>query len=138
MPFGGSGTGLLGGAHDRFAYQFSSYADSAFPPRVLRYRHVRGRPRVEDITRRFGARVRSDARRLLRAIRRAKAGEDDVRGVLAAYVADQYLLRRGRVGLREVSRALERGLLDGDHAWPYGTKYRGALLKFLRRTRYVR
>jgi hypothetical protein len=124
------------GQDDVFAYAFSSYADSAFPPLILRFRHAHGRARVDDVTSDFPARVRSDARRLLRVIRRAKAGESDVRGVLAAYVADEFMLRKGRVGLREVARAQHRKLLDGDHAWPYGSHYRRALLKFLRKNGY--
>jgi hypothetical protein len=119
------------GTDDAFAYAFTAYAGSARPPKVLRYaRAPDGLPVLKDVTRRFPKLIRSDARRLLRAIRRARRG-DDMRGFVAAYVADQYLLRRGRVGLRELDRARRRGLLTGPGG-PDGRAYRTALLRFLR------
>jgi hypothetical protein len=99
---------------------------------VLRYVHAAGGgPALRNVTRRFPRLVRADARRVLRVIREARRG-DDMRGFVAAYVADQYLLRRGRAGLREVDRAARRGLL----AETSRTTYRRALLRFLRRHGY--
>ena len=119
------------GTDDAFAYAFTAYALSARPVKVVRYaRGADGAPGTVDVTRKFPKRIRSDARRLLRIVRKAKRG-DDMRGVLAAYVADQYLLRRGRAGLREVDRARRRGLLAGGGG-PEGRAYRSALLRFLR------
>lgn len=120
------------GSDDAFAYAFTSYAGSARPPKLLRYRHGRdGLPGVVNVTRRFPRLIRSDAREVLKVIRRARRG-DDMRGFLAAYVADQYLLRRGRVGLREVDRAARHGLL----AESTRRTYRSALLRFLRKHGY--
>lgn len=128
---GGDGSIEMAGTDDAFAYAFTAYAGSARPPKVLRYaRGPDGLPVLKDVTRRFPKLVRGDARRLLRAIRRARRG-DDMRGFVAAYVADQYLLRRGRVGLRELDRAQRRGLLSGGGG-PDGRAYRRALLRFLR------
>jgi hypothetical protein len=128
---GGDGRFEMIGTDDAFAYAFTAYAGSARPPKVVRYAHgPDGLPVLKEVTRRFPKLVRSDARSLLRAIRRARRG-DDMRGVVAAYVADQYLLRRGRVGIRELDRARRRGLLSGIGG-PEGRAYRAALLRFLR------
>ncbi len=124
------------GTDDAFAYAFTAYAGSARPVKVLRYGHgADGLPLLKDVTRRFPKLIRADARRLLRTIRKARRG-DDMRGLVAAYVAEQYLLRRGRVGLRELDRAQRRGLLAGGGGQPEGRAYRRALLRFLREHGY--
>ena len=61
-----------------------------------------------DVTRAFPKLVRADASKLLKALRKARRG-DDVRGVLAAYVADQYLLGKGSVGTKEIDRQRRKG-----------------------------
>jgi subtilisin-like proprotein convertase family protein len=112
---------------DRFAYAFTSFAASVFPPRILRFDHGR----FVDVTRRFPAIVRRDAAKqygLYRALRRSK--DADVRGVLAAWLADQYLLGRGQAGWGVLLRAERRGEVD--------TAYLRKLRSFLRRTGYIR
>jgi hypothetical protein len=100
----GDGRLELVGADPRFSSVFTAFAASAFPPRVLQV--VQGAP--VDVTRRFPALVRADAKRRLRDLRAARRGAD-IRGVLAAYVADQYLLGRGSVGTAEVDRQHRKG-----------------------------
>ena len=61
-----------------------------------------------------------------------------MRGILAAWLADQYSLGRGRAGWRVLERAVRRGELghkfDG---WPVGKAYLRKLRAFLRRTGYA-
>jgi hypothetical protein len=100
----GDGRPELVGYDPRFSSVFTAFAASAFPPQVLQVQQGT----TVDVTRRFPSLVRADAKRRLRDIRRAKRGED-IRGLLAAYVADQYLLGRGSVGTREVDRQHRAG-----------------------------
>ena len=123
---------------DRFAYAFSAYAASFFPIRVWKFRQGR----MTDATRRFPALIARDARRLWREylrVRRMRAA--DVRGVLAAYLADKYLLREQAHGWRRLHAAYRRGELRGfgrHDAWPRGKRYLVALRRFLARMGYAR
>jgi hypothetical protein len=82
-----------------FSAAFTAFAASAFPPLVYQADHGK----LVDVTRKFPKLVRADAAGLLKDLRKARRG-DDVRGILAAYVADQYLLGKGSVGTREIDR----------------------------------
>jgi hypothetical protein len=119
----GDGRPELVGADPVFSGAFTAYAASAFPPMVLQVE----RGATVDVTRRFPALIRADAKARLRDLRKARKG-DEVRGILAAYVADQYLLGRGAKGtaevdhqrrLKRVSAAFKRQLLKQLHAWHY-------------------
>jgi hypothetical protein len=119
----GDGRPELSGNDPVFSSVFTAYAGSAFPPLVL---HVTGGRFVDD-TRQFPALVRTDAAARLKDLRRAKKG-DDVRGVLAAYVADEYLLGKASVASRELARqraahritaSFKPFLLKKLHAWGY-------------------
>jgi hypothetical protein len=121
---------------DRFAYLFTSYADSVFPITIYRL----GEKGFADVTRKFRATVRAQARRFLRFYRRALRDKRDVRGILAAYQADQYLARRSKQGWRVLRRAARRGQLKspyGDNTGPSGKRYLRALLRYLRRWGYA-
>jgi len=63
-----------------------------------------------------------------------------VRGILAAYAADQFLLGHGPAGLRGVRRALRRRDVRRLEfsGWPRGRNYLRALRKYLRSWGYVR
>jgi hypothetical protein len=129
----GDGRLELSGNDDVFAYAFSSYAASAFPPKIIRYARVAGSEKstLKDVTRRFPAVIRADAARRLKAIRRTKPADDpthEIQGAIAAYVADQYLLGKGSVGRAELARARKRGLT--------APGFQTDLLKFLKKTGY--
>lgn len=123
---------------DRFAHRFTAYAASVFPLRIVRFDHGR----MLDVTRRFPAPVRREADRLWQGYlrgRRDPAG--DVRGLLAAWLADMHLLGRGEEGWRRLEEAYRRGDLGPRPAlagWPQGRSYLRALRSFLRRTGYAR
>lgn len=112
---GHDGRQELVGGDDVFAYAFSSYAASVFPPKILRYAVGKnGLPAVKDVTRSYPAPIRTQAKALLKAIRAAKpnaVGNYEIQGPIAAYVADEYLLGRGRVGRAELARVRARKLV---------------------------
>jgi hypothetical protein len=90
------------------------------------------------VTRSFPHAVAGDARFYLRAYRQERHDpEGDVRGALAAYVADEYLLGTPAKGWRLVNAALRRGELRGDSYWPGGRSYVKKLKRFLQHDGYA-
>ncbi|WCB95726.1 hypothetical protein DSM104299_04475 [Baekduia alba] len=119
----GDGRPELVGQDPVFSYAFTAFADSAFPVQVLQVDHGK----VVDATGKFPKLVRADAGKLLKALRKARRG-DDIRGVLAAYVADQYTLGRVATAHAEIAHQLRAGrvsksfgplLLKRLKAWHY-------------------
>jgi hypothetical protein len=127
---------LLRTYDDRFAYEFTDFADSAFPPTIFSY----NAGHLLDITRSFPSVIKADATRQLRLYKRAHRRRD-IRGVVAAYAADEYLLGKPSAGLHLAYLALRRGELDGlgrGDVWARGRAYISALKKFLRHNGYGR
>jgi hypothetical protein len=114
----------LVGADPMFSSAFTAFAASSFPPMVLRW----DAGKTDDVTRRFPGLVRKDLGVQRTLLRRTIRRHQDVKGVLAALVADQYLLDRGPAGLKEVDRQRK--------ARRVGKGYKKSLLKFLRRGGY--
>jgi hypothetical protein len=119
----GDGRPELVGNDPVFSGVFTAFAASAFPPLVFHADHGT----FVDVTRQFPSLVRKDAAALLKDLRKAKKS-DDVRGVLAAYVADRYLLGQASVASRELARqrkarrvtaSFRPYLLKKLHAWGY-------------------
>ncbi|HEX8067620.1 MAG TPA: hypothetical protein VF520_13960 [Thermoleophilaceae bacterium] len=131
----GDGSPEFRSADARFAYAFTAYVFSGFPIQVFRYRDLD----MTDVTRRFKRLVKRDARSHLKIYRRARKDEDaDVRGFLAAYVADKYRLGQGKSAWSLVYAAYRRGELHGptgDES-ASGKGYIKALRKFLRQLGY--
>jgi hypothetical protein len=84
------------------------------------------------VTKRMRDTVRADARRWMRAYRKAPARYEP-QGVLAAWAADQYLLGRRRQALRFVRRAVRSGKL---RAMPRAAGFPRRLDSTLRRWGY--
>jgi hypothetical protein len=103
----GDGRPELAGNDPAFSGAFTAFAGSAFPPQVL---HV-DRGTFQDVTRSFPKLIRADATTQRKQLRKAKR-DDDVRGVLAGYVADEYLLGQASTGLRELDRQRARGAIS--------------------------
>jgi hypothetical protein len=99
----GDGRFELVGQNPVFSAAFTAFAASAFPPLVYQVDHGK----LVDVTRKYPKLVRADAAGLLKDLRKARRG-DDVRGILAAYVADQYLLGKGSVGTKEIDRQRDK------------------------------
>jgi hypothetical protein len=120
---------------DKFAYTFTDYADSWFPPLILQYRAGT----ISDVTRNYPAVVKKEASRALRAFKSRRNRERDLRGVVAAYAADQCLLGKPGKAWRFVRQAKRKGTLNGfgrGDIWPRGARYIKALQKFLHKNGY--
>jgi hypothetical protein len=95
-------------ADDAFSYAFSSFAGSFHPPLVLDY-DVTAKGSFSDVTRRFPALARKNAKDALHTLARARRQHFETLGAVSAYVADLYLLGRGREVRPYLARARKRG-----------------------------
>ena len=121
-------------ADKRFFYRFTAFAFSRAPVQIWRFETGR----FKDVTRDgFRPQIRADKRHLWRAYLRHRSGQfSDVRGILAAWLADKYLLHRGAAGWRVLHRIEGRGELTGEFG-PTGNRYLEKLRRFLVRTGYA-
>jgi hypothetical protein len=121
-------------SHDyRFDGVFCAHVCSGYPVQIWRL----SGGRFTDATRRFPVLVRREARAHFRLYRRLRGRRnEDVKGVLAAYAADEYLLGRERQASRALRRARRAGDLDRGQP-PRGSAYLRRLRRFLRRTGYA-
>jgi hypothetical protein len=118
---------------DRFAYVFTDFAESYFPIQLW---HV-DRGRIVDVTREFPGQIDVNASSLWSRYVNIR-GTRDVRGVLAAWMADEYLLGREQAGWKALAAANSRGELGAQDAiWPRGGSYLRALRRFLIKTGYA-
>src|SRR5207302_9985554 len=124
-------------ADDRFAYVFTSFAGSVFPVQIWHYE----RGMLRDVTSSYLFAVRSDAGQIWREyLRERKDPVSDVRGVLAAWLADEVRLGRSAEAWNQLEAAYRRGELSAprvDTLWPAGQKYLHALRAFLAQTGYA-
>jgi hypothetical protein len=95
-------------ADDAFSYAFSSYAGSFHPPLVLDY-DATAKGSFRDVTRSFPALVRENMKEALHTLAVARRKHYETLGVVSAYVADLYLLGRGREAQPYLRRARKRG-----------------------------
>jgi hypothetical protein len=120
----------------RFAAAFTAYAASGAPPLILRFE----KGRLVNVTRQFRAVVKANLRDYLRLYKRWRDDKDtpEVRGFLAAYVADKYLLGQSDSAFDLVNSAYRRGDLSPPREFggPRGKKYISELRKYLRRWGY--
>jgi hypothetical protein len=91
----GSGEPSFVSGDDRFAYAFASFAGSGFPIQIWSYRAGR----LTDATASYRPLVARDADRQWRYYRSARKQRVEVRGVLAAWAADECRLDHGRSAL---------------------------------------
>lgn len=89
----------------RFAYAFASFAGSGFPIQIWQYRQGQ----MRDVTRQFPDLVYRDASRYWQLYTEARAQNGEVKGILAAYLADKYLLGQSESGWRLVRDAYQEG-----------------------------
>jgi hypothetical protein len=110
---GKDGTLELDSSDVRFEDIYSSHAASFPPVRILRFSRAGGAAHLLDVTRRYPSKIQANAKTAKSLFKEFKAnnGLTEARGVVATYVADQYLLGRGKVGLRELDRQAARGVL---------------------------
>ena len=122
----------------RFAFLFTSFAESRFPIQIWQY----GPQGLTDATRRFPRQIRADIRRLRRALRDFVRERIDLRGVVAAIQADRYLLGRRSAarGWTALRRMAARGQLRRPRgaSGPAGRRYLRSLRRHLQRFGYAR
>jgi hypothetical protein len=118
-------------ADDRFAYEFTSFAGSTFPIQIWDYRAEK----FVNVTRKFPAAIRRDARRQWRWALPKRARRAEV-GPLAAWTADECMLRHCRSAFRQLE-ALRRAHRIGRGWDATPRKFLSHLRRFLRRTGYL-
>jgi hypothetical protein len=122
----------------RFAYKYGSNADTPRPLRIFQW----DAGKLVDTTISFPKLAAADAAEMYKlylSVRKVKKA--NLRGVLAAYVADSYNAHNGPAAYRRVVAAYRRGELDkkidGDIG-PFGRSYLISLRKFLKKLGYLR
>jgi len=122
----------------RFGFLFTSFAESRFPIQIWRFK---GR-KFRAVTRGFRNVVRRDRDRQLRFYRTLRRQKGDVRGALAAYQADNYLLSRRTAarGWRLLKGLADQGKIKRPSfaSGPSGRAYLRSLQRKLRRLGYTR
>lgn len=138
---GNDGRWQFVGVDQRWKYAFTCGACAPLPVRVWQY----DAGKVSAVTRDFPAVVRRDARRNFRRYLRVRNHpsrpiRSTTRAVLAAWVADQCVLRHCGRGLRVVRAAARRGELGRSYRYdlgPYGQAYVRKLKRMLGRFGYT-
>jgi hypothetical protein len=123
-------------ADPSFAYAFTSFAASGYPAQAWTL-SLAGR--LRDVTRNRLDYVRGNATRLWQWYQRtARDGSGSVRGFLAAWCADQYLLDQGAKCEDELERASDMGWLQSSYDDTSVSSYITKLRRFLRERGYAR
>jgi hypothetical protein len=122
----------------RFAYKYGSNADTPRPLRIFNW----NAGKLVDVTVGFPKLAAADAADMYKGYLHYRRVKDvNVRGLLAAYLADSYNAGNGRVAWRRVVAAYRRGDVDkkfeGD-VGPHGKAYLQSLRRFLNRLGYLR
>lgn len=113
---------------NRFSYAFSSFADSRWPVRILRYRQGG----MTIVTRQYASEIRRDATALWHeAMGREKTRSNQ--GVIAAWAADQCMLGRCTQAFTTIDRLSRTGRIHGERT---RVAYERRLRAFLARTGY--
>ena len=121
------------GGDERFAYAFTSFADSVFPIQIWKF----AAGRFVDATRSFPAQIRASAKRHFAEYRSARHSDRSVRGILAAYLAERSLLGESRQGWAVLRAAAARGDLTHTYDGPdTAAPYLARLKAFLARNGY--
>ena len=114
---------------DSFAYAFTAYAGSAFPIQIWDYSGTA----MTKVTRSYPTLIHDDAQRLWRGYLKQRSSKySDPRGILAAWMADEYLLGKQAAGWTTMKRLNAKGQFRGIGGGDYWAK-NGAYLAKLRR-----
>lgn len=127
----GDGVKEIVTADDRFAYAFTAFAFSVLPVRIYDLRAGAW----QLVTRRFPARIRADARANWRYFQKARR-QNEPRGAIAAWAADQFMLGHRAYARRTLQRLARSGRLPGLFAPKSQRAFVRNLLRFLGRHGY--
>jgi hypothetical protein len=127
-------------ADDRFAYEYTSFAASGMPVQVWAITPD-GSPDHPDalvnVTQDRPDLVKKDAAQWWKAYTTERGKPDgDVRGVLAAWCADEYRLGQKPACDAALAQALKKGWIKGVPDWPSNAKYIALVHKDLARWGY--
>lgn len=121
----------------RFAYKYGANVETPRPLRIWDWDHGR----LVNVTQGYPGRASVEAASLYRVyLKIRKQKETNVRGIIAAYLADEYSAGRGKIGWRRVLAAFRRGDLDKQRKFdvgPYGRAYLKSLRSFLKKLGYL-
>lgn len=131
------GSTLILSADDRFAYAFTAFAGSGLPVQIWT---INANGVLTNITRTRPDLIRKDAATWWRAYvsERGKSDLSDVRGVISAWCADEYLLGQKAACDMQLAAALPKGWLNGSGFWPSGAKFVTALHRSLAKWGYLK
>src|SRR3954454_14267328 len=120
----------------RFAYKYGSNTDTPRPLRIFNWKAGR----LVDVTVGFPKLAARDAADMYKGyLHYRKVKDVNVRGLLAAYLADSYNAGNGRTAWRRVVAAYRRGdvskKIPGD-AGPHGKAYLQSLRRFMKKLGY--
>ena len=122
----------------RFAYKYGSNADTPRPLRIFNW----DAGKLVDVTVGFPQLAAADAAGMYKGyLHYRKVKDVNVRGLLAAYLADSYNAGNGRTAWRRVVAAYRRGDVDKKFAGdvgPHGKAYLTSLRRFLKKLGYLR
>jgi len=128
----GDGVQELIGADYRFGYAFTAFAFSLMPIRIYDLKAGRW----ELVTTRFPDQVRADANKAWKTFTKISRNEEP-RGAIAAWTADQMMLGRKRSATRTLNRLAGQGRLPADGFPPKSQrKFVRTLLTFLGKRGY--
>jgi hypothetical protein len=130
----GDGRPEFNGFDFAFEDAFTSHAASFEPPLILDYDPA-VKSGFRDVTRRFPAVVRKNAKEALHVLKQARRQHAETLGIVSAYTADLYLLGRGREVRGYLARARKRGDLR-TVAGRAPRSFETRLLKFLKKNGY--
>lgn len=88
-------------ADNSFAYKFTSFAGSGFPLQIWQYRQGK----MLNVTRRYPQQVYGDAYQQWQWYTEARKQGYEVKGLLAAYMADKSLLGQAQDGWQQLWKA---------------------------------
>lgn len=91
------------GYDNSFAYTFASFAGSGFPVQIWQYRQGK----MLDQTRRYPKQIYASAFDHWKWYQEAKKKDYEVKGLLAAYLADKYLLNQGQNGWQRLQQVYQ-------------------------------
>lgn len=127
-------------ADDRFAYLFAPYAASAFPLQIWRL----GQGKLVDITRQYPRQIYADATQHWQAYVENRKACDPTswgscgEGLLAAYLADKYLLGQGEDGWQRLRAQYQGKGCQFDGKCSGAESFFRQLRDFLQKSGYIR